>query len=67
MDREVERDCTKTELNFCAVPGWRNNGCLSHRSVGVLLFVMATWQVENKVEPFPEQRWTHFYGPAMLL
>lgn len=67
MDMEVERDCIKAELSFCAEFGWRNNGCPSHRSVGVLLFVMAIWQVGNKTEPFPEQRWTHFYDPAMLL
>lgn len=67
MDKEAERDCTKAELNYCVEPGWRNNGCPSHRSVDVLLFVMATWQEENKIEPFPELRWTHFYGPAMLL
>lgn len=32
----------------------------------VFLFVMATWQVENKIGPFPEHRLAHFYGPAML-
>lgn len=32
----------------------------------VFLFVMATWQIENKIGPFPGQRWTHLYSPAML-
>lgn len=32
----------------------------------VFLFVMATWYAENKTGPFLGQRWTHFYGPAIL-
>lgn len=44
MDKEAERgkkkikelDCTETELNFCAEPGWRKKGCPSHRSADMV-------------------------------